>query len=490
MSIHILLRSHLTLITAVALGASVAACGTSRQQTMLETVNSPLADSRPATFEALQADFEMAEQNRVHLISPSDFSLAKKAFDKAAAQRSQGKSPYDYASDLRESRQKLDLAMRFSREHADALNPLIEARQAAIQAGASKMNMKDLRDLEARYLDLVTNLQKPNERRTASRRIPDLTRDFQKLTISTVKNTYLGEAAANIELARREGAKEFVPNTLRSTELKLKRANEYVEQNQGAGDMMSQLGDEAAFASRRLLSLNRQTKALQGLSLEEINLKTEALLNAAGTNIAGKDIRDLNFSAQAAALNEAVVAFNRERSQLASQKESLREGLEESEAQMSQLQQRTAEFDQLQKSDMANQKFEAVRQMFNEDEARVYSQGDTLVINLRKFNFPSGQNEVPTQSYGLLQKVQEAIRTFESPSVTVEGHTDSTGRPELNKALSEERAQAVRAYLLSNKIVPEERISAVGFGSEKPLASNQSVEGRATNRRIDVVIKE
>ena len=70
----------------------------------------------------------------------------------------------------------------------------------------------------------------------------------------------------------------------------------------------------------------------------------------------------------------------------------------------------------------------------------------------------------------------------------IAGHTDSQGNDQRNQALSERRASAVRQYLIANMAIPEVQISAVGYGESQPLASNESREGRAKNRRIDVRI--
>jgi outer membrane protein OmpA-like peptidoglycan-associated protein len=88
----------------------------------------------------------------------------------------------------------------------------------------------------------------------------------------------------------------------------------------------------------------------------------------------------------------------------------------------------------------------------------------------------------------LLSKVQRAIRTFGVPEVIIGGHTDSTGSEDLNEHLSQKRADAVRQYFVANGTLPYEKIIAVGYGSMRPLASNATENGRAMNRRIDVII--
>ena len=70
--------------------------------------------------------------------------------------------------------------------------------------------------------------------------------------------------------------------------------------------------------------------------------------------------------------------------------------------------------------------------------------------------------------------------------VTVEGHTDSVGSAAYNQKLSERRAQAVKRYLVRQGIDPS-RITTEGYGKSRPIASNETEEGRAKNRRADII---
>ena len=72
--------------------------------------------------------------------------------------------------------------------------------------------------------------------------------------------------------------------------------------------------------------------------------------------------------------------------------------------------------------------------------------------------------------------------------VSIEGHTDSTGTPQGNKALSDERAKAVLAAVAALG-VDAARLSSVGWGQDKPVADNATEEGRAKNRRVEIVKK-
>jgi len=88
-----------------------------------------------------------------------------------------------------------------------------------------------------------------------------------------------------------------------------------------------------------------------------------------------------------------------------------------------------------------------------------------------------------------LAKIAGILTLYKEPNILIEGHTDSTGTKERNQKLSEERAGAVMGYLVE-KGVAETRLTAVGLGPDKPIADNKTKEGKAKNRRVDLVIQE
>jgi outer membrane protein OmpA-like peptidoglycan-associated protein len=71
--------------------------------------------------------------------------------------------------------------------------------------------------------------------------------------------------------------------------------------------------------------------------------------------------------------------------------------------------------------------------------------------------------------------------------VSIEGHTDDTGSDDTNQALSEKRAAAVKVWLSTQGKVPADRLESAGFGSRRPAASNETAEGKQTNRRVEIV---
>lgn len=100
--------------------------------------------------------------------------------------------------------------------------------------------------------------------------------------------------------------------------------------------------------------------------------------------------------------------------------------------------------------------------------------------------FDSGKATIRDASFPQLDGVAEYLTQKTSARIEISGHTDNVGNPKVNKSLSQKRAQSCRDYLIS-KGVEGERIQAVGYGDERPIASNDTDEGRQQNRRIEAV---
>lgn len=102
--------------------------------------------------------------------------------------------------------------------------------------------------------------------------------------------------------------------------------------------------------------------------------------------------------------------------------------------------------------------------------------------------FATGSDTIEERSFELLDNVATIIKDHdEIKGVVVEGHTDNQGDPAFNKDLSQKRAAAVVAFLVS-KGVDAAKLSALGYGVEKPVASNDDDAGRAKNRRVEFTV--
>ncbi len=120
--------------------------------------------------------------------------------------------------------------------------------------------------------------------------------------------------------------------------------------------------------------------------------------------------------------------------------------------------------------------------------AQVIEDERGLVITLSSgILFESNKSALRAASSARLDEVAALLNQSPERNVRVERFTDSRGSDSANRNLSVARAEAVRAYLVSRGVEPS-RVSAVGFGEERPVASNDSVEGRANNRRVEIVL--
>jgi outer membrane protein OmpA-like peptidoglycan-associated protein len=99
--------------------------------------------------------------------------------------------------------------------------------------------------------------------------------------------------------------------------------------------------------------------------------------------------------------------------------------------------------------------------------------------------FKASSAELTQDSYGALDDVVTLLRENENLKMNIEGHTDSTGSAQLNAKLSQSRADAVKSYLISKGIAAS-RLQSTGYGSSRPLVSNETVEGRRKNRRVEL----
>jgi outer membrane protein OmpA-like peptidoglycan-associated protein len=102
--------------------------------------------------------------------------------------------------------------------------------------------------------------------------------------------------------------------------------------------------------------------------------------------------------------------------------------------------------------------------------------------------FQSAKSTLMPPARERLEQVAHALAALDpAQTIIIEGHTDSRGADEMNQRLSQARADAVRDYLVERGVRPE-RIRAEGHGEEQPIADNESAEGRANNRRVEIVI--
>ncbi len=112
---------------------------------------------------------------------------------------------------------------------------------------------------------------------------------------------------------------------------------------------------------------------------------------------------------------------------------------------------------------------------------------ETISLEL-KVNFDSGKAIVKDEFKAEIEKAAAVMKQYPTANMEIQGHTDSSGRAAANNALSQQRADAVRAVLVNEMGVNGDRITAKGYGSSQPVADNKTADGRAQNRRVIAVV--
>lgn len=114
---------------------------------------------------------------------------------------------------------------------------------------------------------------------------------------------------------------------------------------------------------------------------------------------------------------------------------------------------------------------------------------DKIVIR-EKIQFEFDKAAIKSESHGLLDEITSVLKeNAQLRKISIEGHTDSDGADAYNLKLSQGRADAVKKYLTDHG-VEAKRLSATGYGEQKPIASNDDADGKEKNRRVEFIITE
>ena len=138
-----------------------------------------------------------------------------------------------------------------------------------------------------------------------------------------------------------------------------------------------------------------------------------------------------------------------------------------------------------QEAELAIEEVESLRRKLDSIATEQTDKG--LMMTLGDFVFDSGKSTIKKEAVDNFSKVINFINTYPNNKVRIEGHTDSSGSNQLNLKLSQRRADAVKALLVENSIQVE-IIEAFGMGEDFPIAQNTTNEGKAKNRRVEIII--
>lgn len=135
---------------------------------------------------------------------------------------------------------------------------------------------------------------------------------------------------------------------------------------------------------------------------------------------------------------------------------------------------------------MDNQEAEMRQALATSEEVAIRREGDLIALTLKgDVTFDVNSDVVLPGLYNELDRIAQILVKYPQTTIVVEGHTDSSGSDAYNQGLSERRALSVQRLLVDRGIVPA-RISTVGYGETRPVATNDTPEGRQMNRRVEI----
>lgn len=129
-----------------------------------------------------------------------------------------------------------------------------------------------------------------------------------------------------------------------------------------------------------------------------------------------------------------------------------------------------------------------LRQKLKGTGVSVTRDGDNIILNMPgNITFQTDSSDLNPRFHQVLDSVYEVLAEYQKTLIEIDGYTDSTGGAAYNQALSQRRAQSVSSYLV-RKGIDQQRTLVQGFGETHPVASNDTAEGRAQNRRVELTL--
>lgn len=432
---------------------------------------------RDSLFREVDVLRQRAADAKSEILSPRRFADAEEAYAEAESEMADGRADRAKKS-IAEAVEAYRSALETSELAAVSFEPALEARDLAVAANSARYAPELWEEAEDDLNKAARKLESGNVG-SAKRPAADAAKLYDQAELAAIKSSIVGTARKAIRAAEDADMDDYAPVTLDRARELVAMAEAGLTEDRYTTARPQLLAAEAEYETRHANYLGRQAEAVEDESttVEALLLAWEAPLRelvdtlGASTDMTAGPAGPL---ADAQARAEELKTLNADMSR--------RLVVLEEELGASTKIAREAE--------MLQDQLRATESLFRPGQALVLRQGDDLIMRLVGLTFPVGDATIQTDSYGILRQVQRAIEVYPNSTVIIEGHTDSQGNETLNRKLSQQRADAVREYLLANSNLEPGSVRALGYGSERPISSEATAEGRANNRRIDVVIRD
>lgn len=455
-------------------------------------------DLRETLFAEADAGRAAAVEAEAPLLAPDAYADGVEAYADAESDLERGRNMDRIRNRLAEAADAFAAAAEAAEIAKITLASLIKTRDDAVNASAETFAAKLWSDAEGSFTAAMQRLE-AGDIRGARRRGEDAEALYRDAELTAIKAQYLSQTRALLAQAQQARVDRYAPRTLARAQELLDRAEHELNENRYDTDLPRSLAQQANREARHAIYLAERIRMIddEDWELEDVILAYEEPL----THVAAAADRTVDLERGLEAIAADLVAYiedlrERERERaldLEASRARIVELEEEIRALDEQLggvsQERVALIQRLEAEERVREQFEQIEGTFAREEARVSREGNEIVLRMVGLTFSSGSAEVDRAHRALLDKVRGALEVFPGSQAVIEGHTDSYGSDETNMTLSRQRAEAVSEYLTSELGVEAFRLSAVGYGETRPIANNETPQGRERNRRIDIRIR-
>jgi outer membrane protein OmpA-like peptidoglycan-associated protein len=292
------------------------------------------------------------------------------------------------------------------------------------------------------------------------------------------------EARNSVEIARAHGAEKYAPQIVTKAEASLKMAENLLARKAGKKEIISQARQTVQFAEdARSLAVRRQ----EAEKIEQERQAAAAKARAEAEAKAAKEAAAAKAQSEQEAQRQAELAAARE-AQLKAETEATRAREEAARAQARAL--AAKEQAAREEAERARNVARALRAQLLDQLNAVLATRDTprgLVVTMAGVLFATGKYNLRPDAQMRLARLAGIVTSHPGLNLQVEGYTDNIGSDEFNQKLSEQRAEAVRDFLIQQG-VDTRAITAQGFGEARPVADNSTAAGRQENRRVEIIV--
>lgn len=489
---------HVLLAGAVMLGAHAFVPAVHAQTGATVQPDAPLEVQLRSIGEALAK----AKADQADALAPDTFVRAQQLYDALNKDAARNRNPNKVRAELAEARTAVNDVYKLVATARSTLATTIQARDDALKAEAPKFAGEAWTKAALRFTEAMRRLER-DDAKNAQRRAAESEVLLRDAELIAIKGGLLNDVRNLLAKADQDKVVERAPRTLQNARRLLNEAEQEITRNRYDLTMPRALIEQARYEARHALYLSELIAGIlkrekdDQHGIEETLLGLEDPLKRLGSEL---DLSPRFDTGYARAIQDIAEQSNKREQELRRLTRELADRNEQLAALNSEMQKLEARLGGVSQERITLQRRidaqEAVRGsvakvegMFTPDEARVLRQGEDVIISLLGINFPPGRSTIDTGNTALLGKVQQSLALFPGATLVVEGHTDANGSDSANLILSQDRADAVKQYIVSNFAVNPEKVSSIGYGEARPVATNETQEGRSRNRRIDLVVR-